>query len=374
MKRKRKMANRTEILIITTKLQVGGVQSFLLSYVPYIIKAGYDVSFAVQTSEKQEFDDVFLKMGCKIHSVTPITVSKKLYTRDIKEIIKSNKNIRAVYDNQNFLNIYSLLTARKCGVKVRISHSHSCYETKSLKRKIQRAVFKILLPYFATDYFACSVKSAEWLYGGKARSKKCFILSNAVNEEKFSFDEKIRKECRKELGIEGKKTFIHVGTFSDAKNHLFLLRVFSEYLKKNGGAYLILCGDGVLRKDVENKIQELGISDSVMLAGTVNDTEKYLFASDVFVFPSKYEGFGLSVVEAQSSGINCVVSNAVPKEAIFMPNVIKRETFDLEEWIKGIETALSNDFDRKSVGLVENPYSLERNGKILEYKFMEIMK
>lgn len=364
-----------EILFITTTLTMGGVQKYLQSYIPFLIDSGLKISIAIQTKEKHELYEQFVKMGCKIYSITPIMSSWSSYMRDIRRIIKENSKICAVYDNQNYLNIFSLFAAKQCGIKVRISHSHSCYETKGIKRKIQRMLFRLLLPVFATSYFACSKLSAKWLYGKHSQSKRCVIINNAVDDKKFKYNEELRTKTRRELGVEDKFVFIHVGMFTEAKNHKFLIRVFLEYHKENPDSVLLLCGDGILKKDILDEIKQSHIENSVRFLGIVQDVEKYFFASDMLLFPSKYEGFSISVAEAQASGIDCVVSGAVPNDVLLNDNVKKCSSFSIEEWIANIKV-LQQTTNRVnySKAFSGTKYTLTKNGEIFVETIKELIK
>ncbi len=357
---------KMNILFITTKLHIGGVQTFLMNYIPILVHNGISVSIAVQTHDKQPLDDYFLDLGCRIFHITSVMESRKKYQKDICSILKVNPQINAVYDNQNFLNIFSLLTARKCGIKIRISHSHSSYKTNRIKRKIQRMIFKLFLPFFATHCIACSEVSAKWLYG----NRKVFILPNAIDESKYRFNPSVRESIRQKMGIEDKKVFIHVGAFSDAKNHDFLLDVFAAYLKENDNATLILCGDGPKREDILNKIKKLSIENNVVLLGAVNNPYDFLNAADIFLFPSKYEGQGIAVIEAQTSGISIVCSNAVSENTKFMENMFICKNFEVESWIEMINKIEGLSIDRTygAIKIKNTAFSLiETENLFLEY-------
>src|SRR5690606_23279651 len=133
----------------------------------------------------------------------------------------------------------------RANVPIRISHSHSHYPTNSMLTKIKRELFHMLLPFYATNFFACSKQAAEWLYGKKIVQKNNYeIIYNAIAVEKFSFDHKIREKIRSELGLSNSTVFVHVGMFTDAKNHDFLIKVFKEINDKDKSAILLLIGDG----------------------------------------------------------------------------------------------------------------------------------
>jgi len=370
------MDSKLEVLCVTTKLSIGGVQTFFVNYAPLLVKYGIVLDFVVQTNEPQVFDELMQDLGSKIFTVTSINVSKRKFMSDIKKILKSNPNISIVHAHQNFSNIFSLWAAKECHVPVRISHSHNNYESNSFIKECARNLFRITLPLFATDYWACSNQAAQWLYGKRQKDVCCQIINNAISTEKFQFHEENRKIIRNQLQLQDKLVWIHIGTFSRAKNHIFLLELFHSYCLENDNYTLLLCGDGDLRPQIEEKIVLLGLKSKVILLGAVINCEKYLSAADIFVFPSLHEGFPLSVIEAQASGLSCIISDAVPDDAVLLPNVIKCSKMDMGIWKKAIDSVLKISFVRKSAKelIVQSHYDIKLESKRLAEMYKEALE
>lgn len=324
-----------EVLCVTTKLHVGGVQTFLKNFAPVLIRKGVRYNFAVQTDEKQPYDDYFSDLGCRIFHISSMTDSKYRFIKDLYDLLKAHPEIKIIHSHLNFANVYSLAAAKLAGVKVRISHAHSSYEAKSFFDFLRKQFMHLVgWRIVATDYWACSDKAALWLYGNSGKSR---VIKNAINLSEYKFDIKKRNEYRQKYQIENDFVWIHVGSFSKSKNHQFLLNLFSEFLKEHKNSKLILCGDGGERKTIEQQIDCLGIKNAVVLLGNVNNCQDYLCASDVFVFPSMFEGFSLSVIEAEATGLPCVVSKAVPDDAICCGNVNKIPMFCIKDWLDAIQ-------------------------------------
>ena len=158
------------------------------------------------------------------------------------------------------------------------------------------------------------------------------ILPNAIDPERFKFSEVSRKEIRKRYGIKDDDFVIgHVGRFYPQKNHDFLIDVFYEIRKQRANAKLLLLGDGPLQDKIRQKINSLGIADSVIFAGLQKDPAPFYSAMDVFCFPSLWEGLGIVLLEAQYNGLPCVVSEVIPKE-VLISNFLTYTTFDADEW------------------------------------------
>lgn len=139
-------------------------------------------------------------------------------------------------------------------------------------------------------------------------------MPDGIDCERFAFNEEIRNKVRSEYGLENKFVVGHVGHFNPAKNHEKILSVFAELAEQREDAALLLVGDGELEDNVRAKVEELSLSDKVVFAGAHKDVENMYHAMDVFLFPSRYEGFGMAMIEAQAGGLACVASDAVPED------------------------------------------------------------
>ena len=210
-------------------------------------------------------------------------------------------------------NLRLMKTAKKYGVQTRILHSHNSNYLKPLKKRqlLVEQWNKKHLGEIATDLFACSNDAGKFMFGNEPFT----VVKNAVETEKFLFDAKKRKRCRTVLGVSDEQTVIGcVARFDVQKNHTFLIDIFSEYKKRDNTAILVLVGEGVLRTEVEEKINQLGLTDSVMMLGMRDDVPDLLNAFDIFVLPSLSEGLSLVMIEGQINGLNFVVSDQVPTE------------------------------------------------------------
>jgi glycosyltransferase involved in cell wall biosynthesis len=183
---------------------------------------------------------------------------------------------------------------------------------------------------------ACSKEAGKWLFGEKAiKSEKFLILKNAIEIDKFMFDKNIRINIRKKLNLGGKYVVGHIGRFHPQKNHEFVIDVFNRFKKEKDNAVLILVGEGPKRRNIQDKVEKLGLSDSVIFLGVRSDVNEIFQGMDVFLFPSKYEGLGIVVIEAQATGLQCIVSENIPEEAVITDLVTKLPLeIPVNEWVK----------------------------------------
>lgn len=168
---------------------------------------------------------------------------------------------------------------------------------------------------------------------------KTIVVNNGINLDRFKNLKLTKEEARDRIGLDKDKFVIgHVGRFSIPKNHKFLLKIYSEYIKINPNSCLLLVGDGELRNDIENKAKELGIHENIKFLGNRDDIPEILRTMDIFLFPSIYEGFPLALIEAQAANLKCIISDTIDREVILSSNVV---TLSLDQdcytWAKKIQ-------------------------------------
>lgn len=183
------------------------------------------------------------------------------------------------------------------------------------------------------------------------QTEHVITVNNGINLDRFHRELYSKSEIRNEIGIPDEKLLIgHVGRFHEQKNHKFIIRVFSE-LQKEKNAHLLLVGDGILKEEMEKYIQSLGLTDKITILNNRSDIPELMCAMDVFLFPSRWEGAPLSLIEAQSMGTNCVISDRISDSVVVNENV-KVLSLDAptEEWVDAIihvrETAVSEDIQK----------------------------
>ncbi|MCK2016879.1 glycosyltransferase [Peribacillus frigoritolerans] len=358
------------VLHILTKLSFGGVQSVIMNYYRNLDRSKVQFDFVVQTEETGFFDEEVMNLGGSIFRVAPVHINKKQFETDLFDILTIHPEFKIVHVHQNFLNITALKIAKKAGVPVRISHSHSNYPTSSFITEIKRKVFRKIISIYATDFFACSKASAKWLYGRRnTMSHKCKIIHNAIQTENFKMNYTIRSKIRNELGVDGNLVLIHVGMITDAKNHEYLLGIFKQVQVYNKKSSLLIVGDGENKDNLMRISKEQGTSDSVFFLGKMENVNEYLMAADCFVFPSKFEGLGMALIEAQINGLHCWSSDVVPKEAdIFGEVTFLSNDLPPDVWAKSIISCDPKRYTRNYDSISNSGYEIKKEtDKLMEF-------
>ena len=292
----------------------GGVEAVVMNYYRHIDRTKIQFDFLCDEDSTNIPYEEIEQLGGRVILIPPYQKVFK-YQKELIRIFKEN-NYKIVHSHINTLSVFPLRAAKKAGVKVRIAHSHSTTNKKEWKKNLLKQVLRPFSKVYATDYMCCSELAGRWLFGDKAYdSGQVYLLNNAIDLNKFKYDEEKRKKKRKELNIKDDTLVIgHIGRFVAQKNHTFLIDIFNEVHKKNPNSLLLLVGQGPLKEEIENKVKELQLNDSVRFLGQRNDVNELYQAFDVFCLPSLYEGLPVVGVEAQASGLLCILSNAMTKE------------------------------------------------------------
>lgn len=327
---------------IVGKMMHGGVESVVMNYYSHIDRSKVQFDFIVDEDSTHIPHDEVESLGGRIFIVPPYQKLNK-YIPALIKLFKENK-YKIVHSHINTLSVFPLFAAKCADVPIRIAHNHSTAAPGEWKKNILKYTLRPFAKVFATHYAACSKYAAEWLFGKKIVAQgKVKIFNNAIDLDKFKFDENVRNEVRKELGIEDKFVIGHVGRFCYQKNQDFLIDVFAEVYKRNPDAVLLLIGDGPDRERIEQKVNDMRLNN-VKFLGNRNDVHRLYNAMDVFVLPSRYEGLGMVVVEAQMCSVKAIISQAVPKEAIISSNTEKLFLSDgINVWSERIISAEKRD-------------------------------
>lgn len=353
----------------------GGVESVVMNYYRHIDKSKIQFDFICDADSTNIPYDEIEKLGGRVILVPPYQKVFK-YQKELKRIFKENK-YKIVHSHINTLSVFPLYAAKCAKVPVRIAHSHSTTNKKEWKKNLLKQVLRPFSKVYATNYMCCSELAGRWLFGNKEYDKgNVYLLNNAIDLDKFKYDEKIRKQKRKELNINDSTLVIgHIGRFVAQKNHTFLIDIFNEVHKQNQDSLLMLVGQGPLMNEIQEKVNNLGLKDSVIFLGQRNDANELYQAMDVFVLPSLYEGLPVVGVEAQASGLLCFLSSDMTKETKVLDSTeFMSLSNDAEEWANEILEDLK-EYKRQNVidNITKKNFNIKTEAKKLEKKYEELL-
>lgn len=311
---------------LANKKDQGGIESMVLNYYKRLDKNKIHFDF-ICNSDKYEmaYADQFKKMGSRIYYTV------KRGSHPIKYYGQLNKlfsKISGAYDciwfnTSDLANIIYLKLAKKYHIKRIIVHSHnSRLIVQGLKGSVYLNLHKIhkkKIKKYATDYWACSREASNWMFPANIKSQ---IIKNAIDLKKTSFNSKKRDKIKNKYSL--KDTFVigNVGRLNFQKNQEFLIRIASELKKKKINFRIVIVGQGEEKENLENQIKKMHLSNNVLLVGQQNDMQAWYSAFDLFLFPSRFEGLSVSLLEAQANGVPIFASNRVsPKEIKINNNI-----------------------------------------------------
>lgn len=305
-------------------LNAGGIETFLMSVYRQIDRSEVQFDFMVVSDERYFYSDEIERLGGRIFPVRQSRYHPKATYDRLKDFYRKN-NVAVVHQHTGrLISLAPLLAARDAGVATRIIHAHCARATPKTKMDYIDEVIHRLNTHrtgLATEKFACSADAAAY-FGFDRQGGEWRYVPNGIDVGRFSFDEGKRKDARAELGLSDSTFLIgNIGRFSPQKNQVFLLRAFASVAKQCPDSKLLLVGVGPLEADIHAEAERLGLTDRVIFLKNRSDTERLYAAMDAFAFPSLYEGLGIVLVEAQANGLPCVISERIPREAVYGENV-----------------------------------------------------
>lgn len=350
-----------------TEMNYGGVEMVVMNYYRHIDRSKVQFDFFVLEGSEIPQREEIERLGGRIY-IVPHYKHLVQYEKTLIRLFKEN-NYKIVHSHMNTLSVFSLRIAKKAGVPVRIAHNHSTAGKGEYKKNLVKYMLRPFAKVYPTDLFACSHLAGDWLYGKKANYT---VFNNAIELDKFVYNEQIREKIRKQYHIENKFVIGHVGRFCYQKNHDFLIDIFEKVHEREKEAILLLIGEGELEDEIKAKVYRLGLDECVIFAGTCSNVNEMYQAMDVFVLPSRYEGLPVVGVEAQAAGLPCLFSINVTKETKLLNNVFFENAFD--EYIEDV----FNELNIKRINVAEKikhaGFDIDNEADKLQNMYEELIK
>lgn len=371
------------ILHVVANMGLGGTETYLMNIYRNIDrqKVQFDFLTYYEDGESGYYDDEIIQMGGKIHNIPSVTKAGFLkFINNTRQVIR-NGNYTIIHAHTTHNIGLAMFAAKQEGVNIRIAHVHNTKVggNATIVEKMYRKMMKHWINRYANKFCACSAKAAEHLFTRKNIEKNYTYLPNSVDLNPFVIksieDDGSLKEVLKIP--KNSKIVGHIGRYGKAKNHEFIITMFNNLLQKRKDVYLVLVGDGATRSKIEEKIKKMGIVDHVKVLGLRKDIADLMNIMDVFILPSLYEGFGIVLLEAQASGLPCIVSENVQAEPDMKLGLMHWvDLQDTEKWVSTIEENLDKKILEKDLiidAIEKSPFKIE---KVVEqfYDLYELSK
>lgn len=362
------------VLQVMASLDRGGAESMIMSLYRAIDKGRVQFDFVVNKNENEyAFENEIKELGGRIYYVPRFNFTNwYLYRQEWIKLFKSHPELQIIHSHHTSPAFIYLRIANAMN-RATIAHSHTSGGNNSIKSLI-KIFSRFPVRYIANYRFACSNAAAKWMFGKRSLSAQ--IVNNAIDTNKFKFNEQLRNKYRTDLNCKDKFVIGHVGRFDKDKNQSYLIDIFKAVYSKNNNSMLLLVGEGALRSEMEKKVKMLDLADAVIFTGVRSEIPELLQAMDVFVFPSLFEGLPVTVIEAQASGLKCFLSDSITEEV---------KITDLIEFISLEETSAywadqvlkyANGYKRKNMSseIFKAGYDIRASARWLENFYLNTIQ
>lgn len=371
------MGNVIRILHVLSAMERAGTENLIMSLYRNIDRTKLQFDFAVSADHKCAFDDEIKSMGGKIYHYPRYCGTNHFkYIAWWKSFFKKHKEHSIVHGHIGSTAVIYLSIAKQFG-KFAIAHSHNTNSKLSLSSALYR-IYSYRTRFIADYFFACSKQALLDRYGKRVANNKeiSSVLNNAIDTSKFAYNDEERKQIRNELGIKENEVIIGtIGRITRQKNPDMIIDIIKKLVSDGIKFRFLWVGTGELEDQIKNKINQLGLEDRVIFAGVRDDVFRVLMGMDIFVFPSEWEGLGISCIEAQASGLPTLCSEAVPIDAKVSDSFYQLPLHNVEEWCKEIRATIqkinSNNRTMAYQQVADNGYDIRKVAFNLECFYLE---
>lgn len=319
---------RLKILFIITRLIQGGAQKMALSMAEQLSRKGHSVVLACgpQAGVEGSLLPLARKMNIEVIVVNGL-VREEHPLKDFLAMASlywliDGRKFDVVHTHTSKAGIIGRIAARMAGVPVIIHSSHGHVFSPGANipgvsnRKLMTKVFwlaeKIVAGMCHRIVTLTEMEKQDWIKLGLAPASKIEVLYNAIPLEEFDPDsvsagEKTRFKSL--LGLEPFHKIVTItGRLTSEKGHDYLLEAIKLVAGKIPDVRLLIAGEGPERPDLEMLARKYGITQNVVFLGLRDDVKHILAISDLFVLASRYEGFGLVLLEAMAMRVPVIAA------------------------------------------------------------------
>lgn len=358
-------------------LNIGGSQSMIMEMYRKLDKSKIQFDFIIDRKNENFYEEEIVRLGGIVYKFDNYFKGTNYFNfqKQWNEFFKKHKEYKIIHCHVRSVASIVLKIAQKNNV-ITICHSHSTSNGNGFS-SILKKILQKKIPKYSDYLFACSKESGEWLFGKSFdNSENCYIINNAIDSEKYIYNKKIRNEQRKKYGIDDKFVIGQVGRLIEIKNHDFTIELLKKLNEEsNKKFFLLIIGTGPLKGRLLKKIKDYKLENSVKILENRNDVNDLLQAMDVYIMPSLWEGLPLSLVEAQASGLPCVISKNITSGILDNDLVTQLDLKDeAQKWTNLIKNVLNKVRKDESKLIINNRFDIKTNVKLLEKFYLDIIE
>ena len=335
-------SRRLRILQIIYSLKIGGAETFVVNIDKNLNHDEVDFEYLVFKRADDGYENYVTGRGGVLDRVPTLRESGNLwrFVSSVRDYIKENGPYDAAHIHMDVMGFLLAIAAKIAGVETIVCHAHTARyaDGLSFSERVLLAANRFFLRRLHVKAVACGKEAGDSMYG----RLPYVVINNGINTADFeAVTPDDISSLKKELGINSDKVVVHVGRFDDAKNQSFVVDLAEALHGRGVDCCFVLVGDGVLRESLKKRVEGSGSGSFIVMPGVRKDVPAILEMGSVFVFPSKYEGFPVSLIEAQCAGLPCVVSNAVTSDANLGIVPYKECGLDVDLWADVVEDFFS---------------------------------
>lgn len=332
--------NPKRLLCIVSNMDAGGAETFLMKMYRQLDRNHYQMDFVVSGDDRGYYEDEIERLGGRVFRITRKTKDFSAYRRELFDAVREDGCPSVLRIGSDAFSALDLWIAKKAGARKLSMRSSNASDGKGKIGALVQRMIRRPLTSVADVKIAPSDLAAEYTFGPKALNNgEVHYLHNALDLDAYAYSAERRSAVRRELGIKDDAFVVgHVGRFAKQKNHSFLIDAFSELKKLKPDAMLVLVGKGELEDEIHAKAEKLGLADSVCFTGVRSDIPALLSAFDVFAMPSLYEGMPNAVIEAQATGLPCLVADSVTRQANVTGLVEYLPNYEPTKWAQAMSS------------------------------------
>lgn len=362
------MSEPIRILCVFSSLDRGGAESMCMNLYRHIDRSKVQFDFVKHAHSVGAFEEEIYSLGGRIFEAPRYKIYNHIdYCQWWRHHLKQHPEHKIVHGH--FFGISSVFfsVAKKMD-RITVGHSHCTPSVEGgIKTRFKRHLISKIES--CSDYcFACSTPAGQWVFPHKPFT----VLNNAIDTQQFTYSSEVRERVRSAFGLGDALVLGTVGRIVYQKNPMGVIEIFRAVKQRRSDAKLLWVGELFMRTEVETKLREYDLEDSVIFTGVRSDVNELYQAMDVFIFPSNYEGLGIVAVEAQNAGLPTFCSDQVPEEAKLTDLCHFLPLGDYDKWANAILTTdLSHRRDTMQE-IIDAGYDIHATSKWLEEFYLEI--
>lgn len=361
------------VLQVVGKMHYGGMETLIMNVYRHIDREKVQFDFLVHYEEPGEYDEEIRALGGKIY-VMPRTVPQNYfrYKKALRAFFTEHQEYTVIHGHLQSVAFLYHQIAKETGKRFCITHAHLAGIDHDIKGRISYQT-SLWAQKYTDAFFGCSMDSCKFFFKNAIKQgKPMTVINNGIETEKYQFSQEQREQVRKELELDNHLVIGHVGRMANQKNHAFLIQIFAEIVKKRPDSILLSIGTGPLESQIKQQVKDLKLEDHVRFLGPRGDVSRLLQGMDLFLFPSLYEGFALTLVESQAAGLKSFTSVGI-SEVVKITDLL--DFINLEQppeyWADRVLQALPYERENTRKKIIAAGYDIETTAKELEAFYLE---